>query len=327
MARRQSLDALFDALGAVRAAPAAPASAELVRKALASPSNVVVAKAARLVQELRLGGYAAELAAAFERFVHVPQNDRGCAALTDLSRALLETKAATPEAVRAYHVGLRHRQLDGGLENGRLVDSAAALRGYSAWGLLEARHPDAVTELTDLLADPEPASRIAAARGLASAGRDGAALVLRYKLRLRDPSPDVLAECMTGLLRLEPAPSLDLVASFLGDEAPELRDAAALALGESRLPAALAPLRQAFDRESDAGSRKQIVLAAAMLRTPEAVEWLVWLVTSATVADAIAAVEALRSYRSDAALAARVRNAVAERRSEVLDQALARWSA
>jgi HEAT repeat protein len=322
MARRQSLDALFDALGAVRADPAAPASAELLRKALASPSNVVVAKAARLVQELRLGGYAVELAAAFERFMRDPHtSDRGCAALTDLARALLDTNASSPEAVAAYQSGVRHRQVEGA------SDAAAALRGYCGMGLLEARHPEAVNTLVDLLADPEPAPRVAAARGLAASGRDGAALVLRYKLRLDDSSFDVQAECMTGLLRLDPGPALPLVAEFLSDDAPELRDAAALALGESRLAAALPPLRQAFDRESDAGSRKQIVLAAAMLRTPEAVEWLVWLVTSAPIADAVAAVEALRSYRSDAALAARVRNAVAERRSAVLDQALARWSA
>ena len=324
MAKRTSQDQLFDALAAVRADPRSGASGELLRKALASSSNVVVAKAARLVRELALGGYASELAAAFERFMRDPHaSDRGCAALTDLAHALLDTKAATPEAVAVYQRGVLHRQMEGGA--GAPSDAAAALRGYCGMGLLDARHPDAVNTLVDLLADPEPAPRVAAARALAASGREGAALVLRYKLRQGDSSFDVQAECMTALLRLDPGPSLPLVAEFLSDEAPELRDAAALALGESRLPAALGPLRDAFDRERDAASRKAIVLAVAMLRTPEAVEWLVRLVEFAPLPDAAAAVEALRSYRSDAALAARVKSLVTGRRTAALAEKLSQW--
>lgn len=319
VARQPPLDRLYDDLSAVRRDPASPVSADLLRAALAARANVVVAKAARLVREVGVAGFEAELAAAFLRLMKNPLSlDRGCEATTAIAQALLEQNAGSDEAVRAYLAGVRHVQVDG--PGG---DSAAALRGYCGMGLLAARHPNAVVELTDLLADPEPAARVGAARGLGSAGREEAALLLRLKLRLRDRSADVMAECMAGVLRLDPARSVGLVAEFLRDRDDELTDVAAMALGESRLAAALAPLKAAFDRQRDAGRRGNLLLAAAVLRRPEGVDWLISVLAHGIQQDAAAALTALATvYRADANVTARVRAAVETRDSPALTQAM-----
>ena len=315
---RQSLDRLIDDLGAVRADPTSTASTELLRKGLAAPANVVVAKAARLVREHRLAGFEAALTEAFFRFMQKPSSlDRGCDATTSIAQSLLETDARSDEAARVYLAGVRHRQRDG--PSG---DSAAALRGYCGLGLLNVGHRDALVILTDLLADPEPPARVAAARGLGSTGRDEAALVLRLKLRIGDRSPDVLAECMTGALKCDPARSVDLVAGFFDSEIPDAAEIAALALGESRLPAALRPLRDAFDRARDMALRRAILLGAAVLRRPEAIDWLLSVVANGVTPDAVGAVEALKLYRGDANVEPRVRAAVVARNASAVTAAM-----
>src|SRR6185369_6645482 len=128
------------------------------------------------------------------------------------------------------------RQFDGPPVLGKPTDTAGPLRGYSGLGLLSIRHRDAVVELADLLADPEPAARIAAARGLASTGREDATLLLRLRLRAGEAAPDVVGECLAGLLRLDPERSLPLAERLLAQLAGEFRDAVAYALGDSRLP-------------------------------------------------------------------------------------------
>src|SRR5688500_16124707 len=127
-------------------------------------------------------------------------SDRACAARTTIAKALLATDAGS-DATRAYLRGVRHRQFDGTPVGGRPSDTAGSLRGYCGLGLLSVRHPDALAELTDLLADEEPAARTSAARGLASTGREEAALLLRLRVRAGEASGDVLADCVTGMLR------------------------------------------------------------------------------------------------------------------------------
>ena len=114
------------------------------------------------------------------------------------------------------------------------------------------------------LADPEPAARVAGARGLGATGREDLALLLRLKLRLRDDSSDVMFECMGGALRLDPARSVDLAATFLHDEESDVPEVA------RRRRASRAwrrPDRRcgAFDRCRRADLRFAILLAAAVL--------------------------------------------------------------
>jgi len=309
MAKKVSPDRLLNDLTVVRAGATGPAARVALQAALGSDVAAVVEKAARLIGELKIPGLAAELAGAFDRMMS--ERDSACAAKIAIAKALIDADTGR-EAEPVYLRGLRYHQREG------LVDPAGALRGYCGLGLLGLRHRDAVVELTDLLADPEPAARIAAARGLASTGREEAVLLLRLRIRAGDPSADALSECMTGLLRLDPERSLPLVAEFLDDESGETRDVAALALGESRHPAALGELRRAYSRQHDDETRKTILIAAGLLRGPEATDWLVSVVENGLVNEALTALQALRVHRRDGALAARVRTIVQERKVPAL---------
>jgi HEAT repeat protein len=313
MAKRASLDQLLNDLGAVRKDPGAPASREVLKKGLAAPSGVLVERAASLIGELKVSGFAAELAAAFERMMAA--QDPGCAAKIAVAKALQETDAGDV-AEPVYRRGLRVRQREGS------IDVAGALRGYCALGLLSLRTRDALVELADLLADPEPAARTAAVRGLASTGREEAGLLIRLRLLIGEPSPDVLTEALVALLRLDGDRSLPFASRFLDHESPDVRDSAALALGESRHPGALALLRLAYQRERDDQTRKTILLATGLLRGPEPAEWLTAVVENGPPAEALAALQSLRVRRRESGLADRIRAIVSARAIATLQREL-----
>jgi hypothetical protein len=121
---------------------------------------------------------------------------------------------------------------------GGRVDTAVDLRGASALALAETAGGDVLVDLANLLADPEPPVRISAARAVSVHGRGGGIPLLHLKALAGDPEPRVVSECLLALLRLDARDELRFVASFQekGDEAAE---AAAVALGESRLAEAL----------------------------------------------------------------------------------------
>ena len=309
MAKRASLNRLLDDLAVVRNNPDSPPSREALTLALGTASTALVEKAARLIQELKLQGYAAHLVTAFQQMLTA--SDPGCAARIAVVRALVDTHAGA-EAAPVYQRGLRVLQREG------TVDVAGPLRGYCGLGLLDIRHADALVELTDLLADPEAPARVAAARGLASVGRGDLLLLLRLRLLAGDRSPEVIGECLTALLRLEPDRSLALALRFLDDEDGGVRDAAALSLGESRHPAALAELRRAFERQPDGETRRTILVAAGLLRGHEPVDWLMSVVENGPPDDALAALQSLRVHRRDPALPAHLRDIVANRKIDLL---------
>ena len=323
MARRPSPDQLLNDLAVVRRDLTAPAAREALSKALASTASVVVEKAARLIEELTIAGLTSPLAAAFE--VMMAGSDRGCAARTAIAKAMLATDAGS-DATPAYLRGIRHRQFDGPPVGGRPSDTAGPLRGYCGLGLLSVRHPDALVELTELLADEEPAARTAAARGLASTGREEAALLLRLRIRAGEASGDVLTECVTGMLRLDAERALPLVERLLAEQPDDVRDAVAFGLADWRSPAALPLLRAAFDRESDSQVRQTMIRGGGLIRSPDAVDWLVSLVRDGAASEAAVAVDALLVYyRRDAAVAEGVRAAAAGRGDGVLERALRAW--
>ena len=284
---------------------------------------MLVERASGLIEELRITGLSTQLAAAFDRMM--AGTDGRCAARTAVVKALLGTDAG-PEAEATYAAGIRHRQLDGPPLSGRATDTAGPLRGYCGLGLLDRRHRDALVELTDLLADPEPAARIAAARGLASTGREEAALLLRLRVLAGETSSEVLSECVTGMLRVDAKRALPLAERLLAHEAWDVRDAVAFALGEWRHPSALPLLRRAFEREQEPDVRRSILVGAALVRAQEAVDWLISVIESAPPREAAAAIDVLRvAHRRDSAVAARVRSAVAARPLDALRRALNEW--
>jgi hypothetical protein len=148
--------------------------------------------------------------------------------------------------------------------------------------------------------------------------------VLRTKALLGDAEAEVIGECFRTLLALAPDAAPDFVArwltftpksgpltdpdSRLTGDGVELAELAALALGESRLDAAVALLRKAWESEPLRGPRQRVLLrAAALARTEPAFDWLLALAETAAPATAQSVIEELSIYRHHTQLADRLR--------------------
>jgi HEAT repeat protein len=289
----------------------------LLRPALAAAlereAAPAAAKAARLAAEREQGQLLPNLVRAFGRFMVRPaKSDPGCAAKTAIVEAL---NRLGHDDTDVYLRGIRHVQLEPVF--GGKVDTAVDLRGASAFGLVALGHHGVLYELADLLADPEPPARISAARALASLGSDDAVPLLRLRTLIGDAEPRVVAECLLAILRLQPSSGLTLAARLLDD--PLRAEAAAAALGESRLREALAPLREWVGRTLAPDLRRAGLLALGQLRREEADDYLVQFLEESRGPAALDALEALALGRSSAALAERVAAAVRQRRDPRLE--------
>ncbi len=312
MARDRKLEVALAALRSVRDDPRSNAATTELRNALEHRSSHVVASAAGLIAELDIRGLARELEAAFDRFMRDPaKTDKGCRAKAALSDALYRTEEA---AHALYLRGIRHVQLEP--VYGGKADTAARLRGVCALGLVRINYPDVLAELAELLADPEPAARRSAARAIGYHESERGLPLLRLKLLSGDEDPEVIAECLAALLKIGSDSSLAFVGRLLERADRETCQAAALALGESRVPDALALLRDLWERNDDAELRRTALLAIATLRHDQALEFLLALIAEGIGPSARDAIEALAIYKDDVALCERVRN-TAERREDL----------
>ncbi len=208
--------------------------------------------------------------------------------------------------------GIRYIQMEpvyGGSE-----DTAPALRAQCAFALARLGGADAMLALTTLLTDAETEARVGAAKAVAHRGGFDAELLLRMKAGSGDAEADVTAECLTGLMGVEPDRSLEFVAGYLTAPDEAIAEAAALALGESREPTALAALMDHRARTiMSPGMEDAVLLAVALSRSDEGMGYLLDVVADDTPANAARAVAALRIYAHDKAATGRVRSAVETR--------------
>jgi HEAT repeat protein len=165
----------------------------------------------------------------------------------------------------------------------------------------------------DLLADPEPEARISAARAIAYTENSQGVPLLRLKVKLGDKDPQVLSECFIALLKLAPDSSLSLVADFLDHPEVQISEMAALALGESRIKEAFPVLRQWWKRYRAPELRRIALLAIAMLRHDEGLEFLLSLIEEGKLSDAKDAVAALELYRHEHSLGQRILQSINKR--------------
>ncbi len=296
-----------------------PSAEERLRLGLASSNNRVVELAAKLAGEQQRKSLLDELRLAYDRFVVNPEKvDPGCLAKTAIVDALRKLDYSD---AAFFLVGIRFHQYDPRF--GGSTDSAAGLRAFCGFALIQQSHPRAMSELVDLLADPEKTARAGAARAIAHGGGQESELLLRLKMSLGDPAPEVMGECFAGLLRLDPRNNLSRVAPFLDDSSEELACEAAIALGETRLPAALPPLENQL-RRADSGEYVRILLTAiGLLGTPEAVEILFSVVEGRDYDRAVAAINALANCRERKAIKARLTELVNQRANARLRHTLA----
>jgi HEAT repeat protein len=319
MPAKRSLEDTLAALRILREDATADASRLELKRVLATAEAPAVAKAAAIAGESGLADLVPDLVAAFDRGLANPlKADPGCVGKTAIVAALDRLEHDEPDV---YTRGIRHVQMEP-VFGGR-VDTAVDLRGACALALARRNDKDALVTLGDLLADREAPARIAAARALAVLGREEGVALLRMKALLGD-EPRVLSECLAAALRLDPRRSLELAGAFLDRKEPEVAEAAALALGESRAAGALGVLREWLGRTVDKDLRRAGFLALAMLRREDAFDFLLEIVREGTAAAAREAVAALAAQRGDASLEQRVRAAAATRDDADLGAAIAR---
>ena len=197
-------------------------------------------------------------------------------------------------------------------------DSAAPLRAAAVFALARIGASEDLPLLVDTMTDPEKDVRIASAQALACFGNEAVGLLLRFKARIGDREPEVLSECLSGLLTINPTENFPFVSDFLDIGDPAKCEAAVLALGKSRLPEAFEALKSCWRRSVFPGLREQVLLAIAMLRLPQAIDYLLELVASDSETDAISALFALKIHNYDPRLRLRIAELIQKKGSHAL---------
>lgn len=305
--RADELDERLASLGVLRTLPASDQVRSQLIDALADKQNLIVARAADVVAAHRLADLTPQLVHAFTRLLRT--GDKGCTGKTAIAKAL---EAIDSDEVETFRLGIRHIQLESTW--GGRSDVAVELRATCAAALSRLNRSDVLVDLTDLLADREAPARLAAARAIGHCGREEGVLPLRLKLRIdREDDPNVTGECFLALLRISPAKQLDFVAEFLDASDADVREAAALALGESRHPAAFERLLARYESELTNEPKRMLLLALAQTRHPRSLDMLIPIIAGRNTVLGAWAIEALALYRGDDAIRRTIAAAVAER--------------
>lgn len=314
MASRASLDDKLAALRGLRGRGLNAEEKARLRDRIGDRSNLVVAAAAAIAGDNALIELKEDLRAAFDRFLANPlKDDKLCRAKIAIVQALDRMEDPGADLFRRAATHVQPEPVWGGTE-----DSAPPLRAAAIIAMARVEGSASLPSLVDALADPARDVRIAAASAIGAVGTEGAGLVLRLKVRVGDRDPDVFSECLGGLLAVDPGENLAIVAGYLDPSDPAACEAAALALGKSRLPEAFEPLLACWPRCHSPELRQQVLLAIAILRRPGPTDYLMDLVASEAEPTAIAALSALRIFQGDPRLRDRIAGLVRGRGSPKL---------
>ena len=212
--------------------------------ALAHGHYRVAAKAARLAGDALLYDLVPALLAAYTRFLDKPiKSDPSCYAKKAIARALV---ALDCEDVEFFLAGLAYSATRAGLGRHwrtRPPTCARAARSGSSRPATRARSSSS----RRCLNDAEPDARLGAVRAIACGNPREAELLLRSKALAGDAEPASARRVLHGPAGRR-ARRVDRRSSpvYLTHADDALRELAALALGESRLDGALAPLKKAW---------------------------------------------------------------------------------
>lgn len=271
---------------------------ERVTRGLKSDRGILVAHAARVVQERGWSELSDALIAAFERLQdNGIKRDPGClgklAALDALDR--LDCSEEAP-----FLDGFRYVQREPSYP--RSVDTAGGIRSRSGAALARLRHPDVLLVLGKLLADPEPPVRRVAAETLAYNGDPAGAGLLVHKIAIGDEDPIVHAEAMTALLDLAPDWGVTELRPVLFDGSPDEQELVSVVLGQHRSTGAFELLAAWFGELVLASQREVAIRAMALHRSDGARAFLLDLVASGSPPISRAAIASLSLNRFDSRL-------------------------
>lgn len=294
MARSRQLEENQVLLAELREAPLTPATLEQWRQVLRDTHASTITQAAKILGQRGLTDLNTDLAETFTRLMQKPvKRDPNCLAKAAIADTLYRLESHNHTL---FLQGIRHVQMEPVW--GGSVDTAATLRGNCALGLVRMHYADVMTELADLLADPEGPARMVAARAIAYTEDPQGIPLLRLRAKMGD-EPPVLSEYLAALLKLAPEQSLAFVSEFLNDTHQQVQELVALVLGESRQPEALEHLQNWWQTVRDLELRVTGLLAIAMLRTDKAFQFLLDLVAEENDSTAQEAIKALEIYRQD----------------------------
>ena len=317
MANRK-IEEKLERLSSLRQADKSDAIASL-RKELDDRTNVVVAKAAKIALELELHDLIPDLVRAFDRLFEKPvERDPQCWGKNAIAIALRDLGHQSSEP---FLRGLRHFQMEP-VWRGQ-EDTAQVLRAACCGALpqcADLTRDEVLRHLVDALSDISDKVRIDAARSLEHMGGADCALLLRLKARVGDKETQVTGQAFESLLRLERDHALPFVEEFLDSADDDVCAEAALALGSSRIPEALAILKKAWKRAPD-WSRKQVVLRGiSASRLPEAIEFLLDLLNTGRASEAGQALDALALHRDSPEIKKMVEEAIVRKSDKALHE-------
>lgn len=291
MAKRKSDDDRLEELLAFSGDTDSEQAVEVLRDGLAARSNHVVARAAEMIRESAGPSVlVSDLLKAYERLLKDPvKSDPTCAGKTAIAEALVHLEY---DEFDFYEAGIRYRQLEPAW--GEPIDAAANLRGVCAVGMVGTARPARVLNyLAELLMDPCVTSRCGAARAVGQLPCAEGEALLRLKILIGDLKPEVIGECCAAMLNVGEAAAIGFVSRLLDSGDTELCAEAALVLGESRLPEAFEPLRDAWLKQRSTHTAATLLTCISLLRLPEANEFLLGLIREdkPSAADALRALE------------------------------------
>jgi HEAT repeat protein len=165
--------------------------------------------------------------------------------------------------------------------------------------------------LADLLADPAPVARTWAARALLEQGGTEAAALIRLRLHIGEEAPSVLLDCLTTLLVLTGDRGIEFTLSgYLTSPRDPFWPVGVLALGESKLEAAVCVLINLYREAVRPETRRQILEAIALNRNPGGLDFLLEVVKEGSSGDREAGSELVRQFWGDKRSLERLRAAL-----------------
>jgi HEAT repeat protein len=309
MVKSPKLEETLEKLSQLQNHPKSQEAIAVLSEVLKSKYAVAVARATKIICKAEMKHLCPELEIAFNKFLlNSEVSDPACIAKKAIADALYRMEYSGESL---FLKGIHHIQMEPVW--GGKIDTAPGLRGLCALGLVRINYPDAMLELADLLADPEPEARIGAARAIAYSENPQGVPLLRLRVKMGDSDAQVLSEYFISLLKLAPEHSLPLVASFLNNPEEQICEMAALSLGESGITEAFPILSEWWQHTRSPELRQTGLLAIAMLRHDDALAFLLLQVTEGKLSDAQAAISALRIYPEDSPLWQQVRQIVGQR--------------